>query len=236
MAASGARAPGAGTGDGLPGPAGDAARPGRERRVPALLGVLSARTWLALINLLAGAVTSTLAFLVVVTSVSVGVVPAAGLPGRPASLLAAVWLCQQFARVERARFALLTGTQILGPPPQPPAGSVWRGLWRYFTAASTWRFFVYVVFAWPLQLAGAIVVTAVWGVAVAAGRPARLHPRAARRPRPPGPVPLEAPPGWPWAWPPGLVLLLGAAPLTRRWRPGTRRWPGGCWAAGPGRS
>jgi signal transduction histidine kinase len=231
LATSGARAPGAGTGDGRPraGTGGGL----RERRTPALLGIFSARTWLALINLLAGAVTSTLAFLVVVTGVSVGVsllpVFLAGLP----VLLAVVWLCQQVARVERARFALLAGTQIPGPPPRPPAGSAWRGLWRYFTTASTWRFFAYVVFVWPLHLAAAIVITALWGVGLAL-----LVLPAYNHTLPGGSAHLGSFHLDSAAWMAlgvfaGAVLLLGAAPLTQAVAAGDAVIAK--WLLGPGR-
>jgi signal transduction histidine kinase len=231
LATSGARAPRAGTGDGLPrAGTGD----GREHRMPALLGIFSARTWLALINLLAGAVTSTLAFLVVVTGVSVGVsllpVFLAGLP----MLLAVVWLCQQVARVERARFALLVGTQIPGPPPQPPAGSVWRGLWRYFTTASTWRFFGYVVFVWPLHLVAAIVITALWGVGLAL-----LVLPAYNHALPGGSAHLGSFHLDSAAWMAlgvftGVVLLLGASPLTQAVAAGDAVIAK--WLLGPGRA
>jgi hypothetical protein len=65
--------------------------------------VVSARTWLAIIHLLAGLFTGLIASIVVIVLVSLGVglVPLflIGLP----VLATALWLCAQFARAEGAR-------------------------------------------------------------------------------------------------------------------------------------
>src|SRR5712692_5708452 len=76
--------------------------------------VVSAQTWLAVIHLTAGVVAGALAF---------GVVLALGLP----VLVAALWLCLQFGRAERARFAVTLGVHIPAPPLDlSPGAGVWR--------------------------------------------------------------------------------------------------------------
>jgi signal transduction histidine kinase len=161
LAASGARIPGAGAGTG----AGTGGGPALPRL--ALPGVLSPRTWLALIHLLLGMLTSTVAFVVVLTGLALGVallpVFLTGLP----VLMATVWLCQQYARFERATFAFLLGARIPAPPRQPSGGSPRHRLWHYFASVPTWRYVAYAIFRWPLVLVAAILATSVWGVGLA---------------------------------------------------------------------
>jgi signal transduction histidine kinase len=202
LTASGASAHGTGAG-------GQPAFPGL-----ALPGVLSPRTWLALIHLLLGMLTSTVVFVVVLTgfAVGVGLLPVflAGLP----VLMATIWLCQQFARSERATFALLLGARIL-PSAQPRGGPLWRRLWRHFANASTWRFVAYVVFRWPLILAAAILATSVWAVGLALlALPAyngMLPGGAAHM----GSFVLRGPAWVALGVVTGLLLVLGASPLTQ---------------------
>jgi signal transduction histidine kinase len=220
LTASGASAHGTGAG-------GQPAFPGL-----ALPGVLSPRTWLALIHLLLGMLTSTVVFVVVLTgfAVGVGLLPVflAGLP----VLMATIWLCQQFARSERATFALLLGARIL-PPPQPRGGPLWRRLWRHFANASTWRFVAYVVFRWPLILAAAILATSVWAVGLALlALPAyngMLPGGAAHM----GSFVLRGPAWVALGVVTGLLLVLGASPLTQVLAMGDAVLAG--WLLGPGR-
>jgi hypothetical protein len=127
MAAAGAGSgapPGAGTeplAAGQPSPGAGAetlaaglASPGGLR---SMLGALvSPRTWLAVIHLLAGLVIGLVSFTVVVTGISLGI---ALLPlflvGIPV-LVAVIWLAGLGARAERARFAVLLGAEIPAPP------------------------------------------------------------------------------------------------------------------------
>jgi signal transduction histidine kinase len=220
LTASGASAHGTGAG-------GQPAFPGL-----ALPGVLSPRTWLALIHLLLGMLTSTVVFVVVLTgfAVGVGLLPVflAGLP----VLMATIWLCQQFARSERATFALLLGARIL-PPPQPRGGPLWRRLWHHFANASTWRFVAYVVFRWPLILAAAILATSVWAVGLALlALPAyngMLPGGAAHM----GSFVLRGPAWVALGVVAGLLLVLGASPLTQVLAMGDAVLAG--WLLGPGR-
>jgi len=87
--------------------------------------IASARTWLAVIHLLAGFVLGMLSFTLLITGAAIGV---ALLPlflsGVPV-LIAVRWLCGQFCRSERARFNVLLGVRISGLPPRPDGGT-WR--------------------------------------------------------------------------------------------------------------
>src|SRR4249920_1592935 len=82
---------------------------------PAFRSLVSARTWLAVIHLLAGLFIGIFSFTVAVTgaALGIGLLPLflAGIP----VLVAVIWLSGQFARAERARFAVLLGTDIPGP-------------------------------------------------------------------------------------------------------------------------
>src|SRR5487761_354457 len=78
--------------------------------------LVSARAWLAVIHLMAGVVTGGLAFVPVVVLLIVGIgtlwLFLIGIP----LLAVMLWLCLQFARAERARFAVMLGAQIPAPP------------------------------------------------------------------------------------------------------------------------
>jgi Putative sensor len=128
--------------------------------------VVSARTWLAVIHLLSGLVTGLAAFIVVLLGIVGGVallaVLFAGLP----VLAATLWLCLQFARAERARFAGLLGAGIPAPRPRlDPGAGWWRRTWRTLTAPATLRQVGYAVARFPLSVAEVIVVVAVWALA-----------------------------------------------------------------------
>ncbi len=85
-----------------------------------MLGALvSPRTWLAVIHLLAGLVIGMVSFTVVVIGISLGIallpVFLVGIP----VLVAVIWLAGLGARAERARFAVLLGAEIPAPAPLP---------------------------------------------------------------------------------------------------------------------
>jgi signal transduction histidine kinase len=130
--------------------------------------VVSAQTWLAVIHLVAGVATGALAFAVVVAIGLLGLATVwfflLGLP----ILAAALWLCLQFGRAERARFAATLGVHIPAPPPDlNPGTGTWRRMWRLVTARPTRRQAVYALVRLPLSLAETIIVTGFWSFAAA---------------------------------------------------------------------
>ena len=173
MADSGA---GAGPAAGLPaGPlpgSGSGLRPGQGTLTGMLLRVagpvVSARTWLAVIHLMAGLVTGVVAFGLVVTLGVLGICTLwfflAGLP----VLVAALWLGLQLGRAERARFAVTLGAQIPAPPGSlsPGAGRLGR-MWQLLMSRKAWRHAAYALLRLPLSLAETIIVTAFWSFALA---------------------------------------------------------------------
>jgi signal transduction histidine kinase len=209
MTAGGAErgaAPGAVTGAG-------AAAPGRLGAV--LRPIVSARTWLAVIHLLAGFFLGTISFTLLITGTAVGI---ALLPiflsGVPV-LIAVRWLCGQFCRGERARFAVLLGVRIPGPPPRADGGTRWRRAWRALTSSSAYREFGYALLRFPLSVLQFVVLIVGWSL------PAALLTLPAYNWALPqggahlggytvhGPVALTA------AAVAGFVLLAAAAALTR---------------------
>jgi signal transduction histidine kinase len=130
--------------------------------------VVSAQTWLAVIHLAAGVAVGALAFAVVVALGLLGLATVwfflLGLP----VLVAAVWVCLQFGRAERARFAVTLGVPIPAPPlGLNPGTGTWRRMWRLVTARPARRHAVYALVRLPLSLAEMIIVTAFWSFAVA---------------------------------------------------------------------
>ena len=101
-------------------------------------GVVGDQTWLALIHLMAGTVTGFLALSSVVTLALVGISTLwfflAGLP----ILAVMLWLCLQFARAERVRFAVTLGARLPAPPLDLSSGaSMWRRVRRLLAAPAT---------------------------------------------------------------------------------------------------
>src|SRR5262249_19972883 len=84
-----------------------------------------------------------------------------------AVLVAVIWLAGLFARAERARFAVLLGTEIPGPEARPDQPTGWRRVNLLFLARTTWLPTVYALVRLPLSLLEAVVVTSVWGVGLA---------------------------------------------------------------------
>jgi len=130
--------------------------------------VVCARTWLALIHLIAGTVTGCVAFFLVLALTLVGLSTLwfflAGLP----VLAAMVWLCLQFARAERARFAVTLGERLPAPPLDLSSGAgLWRHVRRLLTTPATRRQFGYALLRFPLSLAESVIAIAVWSFALA---------------------------------------------------------------------
>jgi len=164
MAAAGAGSgfpPGAGT---EPLAAGQAS-PGGLRSV--LGALVSPRTWLAVIHLLAGLVIGLVAFTVVVVGIALGIgLMPIFLVGIPV-LVGVIWLAGLGGRAERARFAVLLGAVIPAPAPLPDEPRGWRRMNLLFLARSTWLPTVYALIRLPLSAIQAVAVTAVWGVGLA---------------------------------------------------------------------
>ncbi|HEV8276488.1 MAG TPA: sensor domain-containing protein [Streptosporangiaceae bacterium] len=207
------------------------ASPGGLRSV--LGALVSPRTWLAVIHLLAGLVIGMVSFTVVVTGISLGIALLPVFLVGIAVLVAVIWLAGLFARAERARFAVLLGTEIPAPEPLPDEPTGWRRVNLLFLARTTWLPSVYALVRLPLSVLEAVVVTSVWGIGLALlalpayngalpGGSAHLGSFALNNP----------------AWvalgvATGVALLLGAAPLTRVMAAGdvvVARW-----LLGPGR-
>jgi signal transduction histidine kinase len=189
------------------------ASPGGARSVPGAL--VSPRTWLAVIHLLAGLVIGIVSFTVVVTGFSLGIALLPVFLVGIAVLVAVIWLAGMFARAERARFAVLLGTEIPGPPPRPDEPTGWRRLNLLFLARSTWLPSVYALVRLPLSVIEAVVVSSVWGIGLAL-----LTLPAYNGALPGGSAHLGSFALNNAAWvalgvATGVALLLGAPPLTR---------------------
>ena len=144
-----------------------AARPSPTGLRSVLGALVSPRTWLAVIHLLAGLVIGFVAFLVVVVGVSLGIgLMPLFLVGIPV-LVGVIWLTGVGARTERVRFAVLLGVDIPEPAPLPDEPRGWRRMNLLFLARSTWLPTVYALLRLPLSAIQAVVVTVVWGVGLA---------------------------------------------------------------------
>jgi signal transduction histidine kinase len=178
MAAAGAgsgASPGAGTerlAVGVPSPGAGtepvaAARPSPGGLRSVLGGLVSPRTWLAVIHLLVGLVIGLVAFLVVVVGISLGIgLMPLFLVGIPV-LVGVIWLAGVGARTERVRFAVLLGVDIPEPAPVPHEPRGWRRMNLLFLARSTWLPTVYALLRLPLSAVQAVVVLVVWGLGFA---------------------------------------------------------------------
>jgi signal transduction histidine kinase len=189
------------------------ASPGGARSV--LGALVSPRTWLAVIHLLAGLVIGIVSFTVVVTGIGLGIALLPVFLVGIAVLVAVIWLAGMFARAERARFAVLLGTEIPGPPLRPDEPTGWRRLNLLFLARSTWLPSVYALVRLPLSVIEAIVVSSVWGIGLAL-----LTLPAYNGALPGGSAHLGSFALNNAAWvalgvATGAALLLGAPPLTR---------------------
>jgi signal transduction histidine kinase len=129
--------------------------------------VVVARTWLAVIHLLAGAATGLAVFIVVVTGAAVGFALALVLVGLPVLALT-LWVCRLFGRAERARFRFLLGADIPASAASSadPAGGWWWRAWRALAAPATYKLLAYAVLRFPVSVVQATVVTAAWSLAL----------------------------------------------------------------------
>jgi signal transduction histidine kinase len=157
-------------GSGIAAGSGGAAAAQRRRvSLAAMLSdIVSPDTWLAVIHLISGFPIGLVSFITAVTvcSAAIGSVPAA-LIGIPL-LAVGLWLCQQFARAERARFRLLLGRDIPVPPkPAPASAPLWRRMLRILGSGPAWRGFAYAVLRLPLGLVEFALVTVVWSAGLA---------------------------------------------------------------------
>jgi signal transduction histidine kinase len=134
-----------------------------------LRDLVSARTWLAMTQHLAGLFIGFAAIFIFVFGLSFGFsllfVALVGLP----LLGVTVWLAHWFARAERTRFALLTGVQIPAwPAPGSPGRTGFRwGIiprWRMWTESATWAELGYPLLRLPVSAVAAAISIAVWAV------------------------------------------------------------------------
>jgi signal transduction histidine kinase len=134
--------------------------------VAVLRALVSGRTWLAVVHLMAGLVIGLAMFIVVLTCVVTGValVPVL-LVGVP-FLAGTFWLCIWIARAERARFALLLGADIPAAP--LPGGRTWlRRVMAPLASAAAWRSVLYALIRFPLSALQFVLVTVVWSLGLA---------------------------------------------------------------------
>ncbi|MGH3411077.1 MAG: sensor histidine kinase, partial [Streptosporangiaceae bacterium] len=201
-----------------PAPRTSGAAPAVAVALRAVRPLLSPSTWLALIHLLAGAITGAVAFAVVSAMTLLGLATLwfflAGLP----VLAAMLYLSLRFARAEQARFAILLGVELPPPPPtlrDPDAG--WsRQVRELFTARATRRSFAYALLRLPLSLAQTTVVVLLWSFALAMlGLPGLLWLELHAKFRVSAPLPAS-PAKLAVASAIGLVLLLAAPRVTQR--------------------
>jgi len=133
--------------------------------VAVLHALVSARTWLAFVHLIAGfgvgLVTFTVLLTFLVTSVSLMPVFLAGIPMLAGTLWVSLWM----AYPERSRFAVMLGTDIPAPP-LPGSGSWLRRLWAALSSGAAWRSVLYGLIRFPLSTLQFVLVTVVWSLAL----------------------------------------------------------------------
>jgi signal transduction histidine kinase len=129
--------------------------------VAVLHAVVSARTWLAVVHLIAGFFVGLATFTLLVAGLSTGIsLLVAFLAGVPV-LAGTFWLCIWIGHVERARFALLLGEGIQAAP--LPSGRTWlRRTLAPLTSAPAWRSVAYALVRFPLSALQVALVTLVW--------------------------------------------------------------------------
>jgi signal transduction histidine kinase len=148
-----------------PGAAGGRLQPQDRERLPASL--VSARTWLATIHLMAGLPVAIAVFTLAVTGVSVGIallpVLLLGLP----ILAATAWVITGAAHFERGRYALLLGETIPPPPAPPPDAGWWQPLVRPLRTGATWRQLAYCLLWLPVGAIDFTITVAIWALPLA---------------------------------------------------------------------
>jgi len=129
-----------------PARSGSAVSPGtsprmRLRQLPG--DIVSVRTWLSTIHLLAGLPVGVVAFGLLVAGLSAGIsMLAAFLLGVPV-LVGTAWVAIGIGHFERGRFALFLNASIQPPPRAVGEGRWWRRFVRPLALASTWRQIAY---------------------------------------------------------------------------------------------
>jgi signal transduction histidine kinase len=182
-----------------------------------LRDLVSPRTWLALTHHLAGLITGLIAVTVFTVGYSLGfslmVLALTGLPILGVTLRLSDW----FARLERARFALLLGAQIPGWPPGSRAGYRWGVIprWRMLAERATWAELGYVLLRGPVSCVTVSVGFSVWAAALVM-LTLPLYSAALPSGGPElGSTVLRGTATMAASAAIGLVLLLAAPPLTR---------------------
>jgi signal transduction histidine kinase len=134
-----------------------------------LRDLVSARTWLAMTQHLAGLFIGFVAIFIVTFGLGFGFgglfFALVGLP----LLGVTVWLAHWFARAERARFALLTGVRILAwpaPGSTGRAGFRWGIIprWRLWTEGATWAELSYPVLRLLVSAVALAISIGAWAV------------------------------------------------------------------------
>jgi signal transduction histidine kinase len=132
-----------------------------------LRDLVSARTWLAMTQHLAGLFIGVAVFTIFIVGLSTGVsLLVLALVGLPL-LGVTVWLAHWFARAERARFALMAGARIPAwPSPGSPgrAGFRWGIIprWRMWTEGATWAEIGYALLRLPVSAVTVTISVAAW--------------------------------------------------------------------------
>ena len=134
-----------------------------------LRDLVSARTWLAMTQHLAGLFVGFVAIFIVTFGLGFGLgglfFALVGLP----LLGVTIWLAHWFARAERARFRLLFGMQIPAwPAPGSPGRTGYRwGIiprWRMWREGATWSELGYALLRLPVSAVAAAISVLAWAV------------------------------------------------------------------------
>lgn len=134
-----------------------------------LLGpLISARTWLAQVYLLANVPLGIVGFVVVIVGVTLGIgLSFLALLGLGVIALD-LWACRGFARLQRAMIALMLGVTISPPRNEAPLPmSRWRAALRVLRDRASWRLLLAAALRLPLGILGAALGTAPWSFAIA---------------------------------------------------------------------
>jgi signal transduction histidine kinase len=131
-----------------------------------LLDLVSARTWLAMTQHLAGLFIGSVAIFVFTFGLGFGFggvfLGLVGIPLLGITLRLADW----FARAERARFAFLLGVAIPAWPAASRAGYRWGVIprWRMFTERATWAEIGYGLLRLPVSAVTVTISVGVWAL------------------------------------------------------------------------
>ena len=133
--------------------------------VAVLHPLVSARTWLAFVHLIAGFGVGLVTFTVLLTCLvtSIALIPAflAGVPLLAGTLWVSLWM----GHAERARFAVLLDADIPAAP-LPGSGSWLRRMWAPLSSGAAWRGLLYGLIRFPLSTLQFVLVPAVWSLAL----------------------------------------------------------------------